>query len=129
MTAFYEPCYESGKAVRWGIGMADQSMFAVASLWREWESEAGTEASFTQLTMNADDDPLMRRCHKPGDDKRALVIVPQAEWGEWLDCRYPEYVCSFLRRTHRADAVVEISCAAARQEIGAGGAGTYRPSP
>ena len=35
MTAFYEPNYESGKPVRWGIGMSDQSMFAVAGLWRE----------------------------------------------------------------------------------------------
>jgi putative SOS response-associated peptidase YedK len=39
MTAFYEPNYESGKPVRWGIGMADQSMFAVAGLWREWEAK------------------------------------------------------------------------------------------
>jgi putative SOS response-associated peptidase YedK len=97
MTAFYEPNYESGKPVRWGIGMADQSMFAVAGLWREWESEAGTEASFTQLTMNADDHPLMRRFHKPEDEKRALVIVPQAEWDDWLDCKDPEYARSFLR--------------------------------
>ncbi|USX25769.1 SOS response-associated peptidase [Oxalobacteraceae bacterium OTU3CINTB1] len=97
MTAFYEPCYESGKAVRWGIGMADQSMFAVAGLWREWEDEAGRTASFTQLTMNADDHPLMRRFHKPGDEKRALVVVPQAEWDDWLNCNDPEYARSFLR--------------------------------
>lgn len=97
MTAFYEPCYESGKAVRWGIGMADQSMFAVAGLWREWEGAAGPTASFTQLTMNADDHPLMRRFHKPGDEKRALVIVPEAEWDDWLGCTDPEYARSFLR--------------------------------
>lgn len=97
MTAFYEPCYESGKPVRWGIGMADQSMFAVAGLWREWESEAGKEASFTQLTMNADEHPLMRRFHKPGDEKRALVIVPQEEWDDWLECKDPERARSFLR--------------------------------
>ena len=97
MTAFYEPRYESGKAVRWGIGMADQSMFAVAGLWREWETETGPTASFTQLTMNADDHPLMRRFHQPGDEKRALVVVPQAEWDDWLNCSDPEYARSFLR--------------------------------
>jgi putative SOS response-associated peptidase YedK len=97
MTAFYEPSYESGKPVRWGIGMADQSMFAVAGLWREWEGEQGKEASFTQLTMNADDHPLMRRFHKPGDEKRGLVIVPQSEWDDWLSCGDPEYARSFLR--------------------------------
>jgi len=97
MTAFYEPNYESGKPVRWGIGMADQSMFAVAGLWREWDGESGPEHSFTQLTINADDHPLMRRFHKPGDEKRALVIVPQAEWDDWLGCADPEYARSFLR--------------------------------
>jgi len=73
MTAFYEPCYESGKAVRWGIGMSDASMFAVAGLWKEWETAAGSEYSFTQLTINAGEHPLMKRFHKPGDEKRALV--------------------------------------------------------
>lgn len=97
MTAFYEPNYESGRPVRWGIGMADQSMFAVAGLWREWDGEAGLEHSFTQLTINADEHPLMRRFHKAGDEKRALVIVPQAEWDDWLGCTDPEYARSFLR--------------------------------
>jgi putative SOS response-associated peptidase YedK len=63
--------------------MADRSAFAVAGLWRSWEGEAGPETSFTQLTMNADDHPLMRRFHKPGDEKRALVIVPKDEWDDW----------------------------------------------
>lgn len=97
MTAFYEPNYESEKPVRWGIGMADQSMFAVAGLWRQWDGEAGPEHSFTQLTINADEHALMRRFHKPGDEKRALVIVPQAEWDDWLECTDPEYARSFLR--------------------------------
>lgn len=97
MTAFYEPCYESGKAVRWGIGMADESMFAVAGLWREWEAEGSLEYSFTQLTINADDHRLMKRFHKPGDEKRALVIVPRNEWCDWLSCEDPEYARSFMR--------------------------------
>lgn len=97
MTAFYEPCYESGKPVRWGIGMADKSMFAVGGLWREWEGETGQEYSFTQLTINADEHELMRRFHKPGDEKRALVVVPQSEWDDWLNCNDLEYARSFLR--------------------------------
>jgi putative SOS response-associated peptidase YedK len=54
-------------------------------------------ASFTQLTINADEHALMRRFHKPGDEKRALVIVPQEEWDDWLGCKYPEYARTFLR--------------------------------
>ncbi|WP_309936099.1 MULTISPECIES: SOS response-associated peptidase family protein [unclassified Caballeronia] len=34
---FYEPSYETGKAVRWRIGMADGSPLAIAGLWREWD--------------------------------------------------------------------------------------------
>jgi putative SOS response-associated peptidase YedK len=97
MTAFYEPNYESGKPVRWGIGMADQSMFAVAGLWREWDGEAEPEHSFTQLTINADEHPLMRRFHKPDDEKRSLVVVPQKEWDDWLGGTDPEFARSFLR--------------------------------
>jgi putative SOS response-associated peptidase YedK len=96
MTSFYEPNYETGKPVRWGIGMADQSMFAVGGLWREWEGAAGPEYSFTQLTINADEHPLMRRFHQPGEEKRALVIVPQAEWDDWLGCTNPEFARHFL---------------------------------
>jgi len=97
MTAFFEPCYESGKPVRWGIGMADQSMFAVAGLWKEWEYDSGMEYSFTQLTINADEHPLMKRFHKPGDEKRALVIVPRDGWDDWLNCQNPEFARAFLQ--------------------------------
>lgn len=97
MMAFYEPCYESGKAIRWGIGMADRSMFAVGGLWREWDGPTGPEWSFTQLTINADEHPLMQRFHKPGEEKRGLVIIPQPEWDDWLHACDPEYARSFLR--------------------------------
>ncbi|XLZ71302.1 SOS response-associated peptidase family protein [Massilia sp. SR12] len=96
MTAFDEPCYESGAAVWWGIGMADQSPFAVAGLWNEWQTAEGPQHSFTQLTVNADEHPLMRRFHKPGEEKRSIVIVPEAEWDNWLGCRNPEIARSFM---------------------------------
>lgn len=98
MTGFYEPCYESGKAERWRIGMADGSPFAVAGMWRTWEREdGGFDSSFTQITINADEHPLMKRFHKPGDEKRTLVIIPPEEYGAWLRCRNPEEARSMLR--------------------------------
>jgi putative SOS response-associated peptidase YedK len=98
MMCFYEPGYESGKAERFGIGMQDDSMFSVAGLWREWAQPDGTLAtSFTQLTINADEHPLMRRFHKPGDEKRSLVVIPNEELDDWLACRDPELARSFLR--------------------------------
>jgi len=98
MHQFYEPNWESGKHERWKIVMADGSPFAVAGIWRTWNEPDGTMAeSFTQLTINADNHPLMRRFHKPGDEKRSLVIVPHDEWDDWLGCRNPELARSFLR--------------------------------
>ena len=46
---FYEPCYETGKAVRWRIGMGDGKPFAIADLWRSWNGPEGAELSFTML--------------------------------------------------------------------------------
>jgi putative SOS response-associated peptidase YedK len=31
--SFYEPCYETGKPIRWRIGRADGEPFALAGLW------------------------------------------------------------------------------------------------
>lgn len=97
MTAFYEPNYERGKCRWMGIGMADDSLFAVAGLWRAWPGPNGPQCSFTQLTINADDHPLMNRMQRPGDEKRSLVIVPQQDWDDWLNCRDPELARAFLR--------------------------------
>ncbi|AMP15919.1 SOS response-associated peptidase [Collimonas pratensis] len=98
MESFYEPSYETGSAVRWSIGLADQASFAVAGLWRAWYEPDGTTAhSFTQITVNADEHPLMKRFHKPGDEKRSLVIVPSSEYVEWLECQDPERARSYLQ--------------------------------
>ena len=40
--------------------------------------------SMTLLTINADGHPLMQRFHKPDDEKRSVVILPDAAWGGWL---------------------------------------------
>lgn len=98
MSCFYEPNYESGKPVRYGIAMHDESLFFVAGLWREWqEADGKLHTSFTQITINADEHPLMKRFHKPGDEKRSLVVLPPDELDSWLGCRDPELARSFLR--------------------------------
>lgn len=94
---FCEPNYESGRAQRWSIGMADDAPFCVAGLWRAWEeAEGGQSFSFTQITINADQHPLMGRFQKPGDERRSLVIVPRTEYGAWLNARDPEVARSML---------------------------------
>ncbi len=93
--AFYEPNWESGKAERWEIGMADGSPFYIAGLWRAWDD--GTRLSFTQITVNADEHPLMRRFHKPGEEKRSLVIIPRDQAEDWLEVGNPEIARAYLQ--------------------------------
>lgn len=96
MTGFFEPCYESGKAERWRISMTDGTPFAVAGIWQAWQEEQGYTFSFSQLTINADTHPLLRRMHKPGDEKRSLVIVLPEDYDAWLGCRDPELARTLL---------------------------------
>jgi putative SOS response-associated peptidase YedK len=97
MQCFYEPNWETGKHERWRIGMADRHDFAVAGLWCDWlEQDGSTSHAFTQLTINADTHPLMRKFHKPDDEKRSLVIIPPDDYDAWLNCRDPELARSFL---------------------------------
>jgi putative SOS response-associated peptidase YedK len=113
MRAFYEPCYETGAAVRWRIGIADDTDFAVAGLWRTWkELDGELSYAFTQLTINADNHPLMRRFHKPGDEKRSLVLLPSNDYDAWLNCRDPELARSFLRLYRNPWQAGDISLAA-----------------
>lgn len=97
MVRFFEPNWEQPAPVRWSIGMANGEPFAVAGLYREWEEEDGKKSfSFTQLTINADDDSLMKRFHRPSEEKRSLVIVPSADYDEWLGCMDPERARRYL---------------------------------
>jgi putative SOS response-associated peptidase YedK len=98
MHAFYEPNWETGEHIRYRIEMADKSPFAVAGLYRQWqEADGQVSFSFTQLTVNADEHSLMNRMHRPDDEKRSLVIIPETEYDAWLACRDPEAARSFLR--------------------------------
>lgn len=83
---FFEPNYESGKAVRWKIALASGEPFAIASLWERWTDPVSGEVvvSFSMLTRNADEHPVMKQFHKPGDEKRTPVILASDQFGDWL---------------------------------------------
>jgi putative SOS response-associated peptidase YedK len=83
---FYEPSYESGKAVRWKIQLASGNPFAIACLWDRWKDPQTGEVivSFSMLTVNADEHPVMRQFHKPGDEKRTPVVMAPHLHDHWL---------------------------------------------
>jgi putative SOS response-associated peptidase YedK len=69
---------------------------AIAGLWRAWAEPEGTAFSFTTLTINSDEHPLMRRFHKPGAEKRSVVILRPEQYDDWLGCRTTDEARSFL---------------------------------
>ena len=83
---FYEPNYESGKAVRWKIELATGDPFGIACLWDRWTNPVTGEliVSFSMLTVNADEHPVMCQFHKPGDEKRTAVIIAPELHDSWL---------------------------------------------
>ena len=60
---------------------------AIASIWDTWtEPETGELiVSFSMLTINADAHSLMRRCHKPEDEKRTVVPLCADLFDSWLN--------------------------------------------
>ena len=96
--AIYEPNYESGKAVWWRIQRADDAPMALAGLWerRSWD-DAAPEWSFTMLTVNADSHPLMRRFHRPGDEKRTVVVLDGDQIERWLHAEDAASIESLLK--------------------------------
>jgi putative SOS response-associated peptidase YedK len=97
--AIYEPNYESGKAVRWKIGTTDGEPFGIAGIWEYRSNGPGGQPliSFSMLTINADDHPLIRRFHRPEDEKRMVVILRPIEYASWLHAP-AEQLSSFLRQ-------------------------------
>ncbi|GAA5177500.1 SOS response-associated peptidase family protein [Niveibacterium umoris] len=94
----YEPNYESGKAVRWRIERADGEPFALAGLWeRRMNDEGPAHWSFSMLTVNADEHPFMRQFHKPGDEKRSVVVLDPDDYPGWLRARTEAEARSYLR--------------------------------
>ncbi|MES2152181.1 MAG: SOS response-associated peptidase family protein [Pseudomonadota bacterium] len=84
---FYEPNYESGKPVRWRIALADEQPMSIGGIW-EWRPngpDGQPLLSFSMLTINADEHPLMHRFHKPDEEKRMVVMLRPDQYGDWLE--------------------------------------------
>jgi putative SOS response-associated peptidase YedK len=95
--SFYEPCYESGKAVRTRIRQVNQAPMGIASIWDTWnEPNTGERiVSFSMLTINADQHPLMSRMHQAGEEKRSVVPLRPELFEDWLNAG-PDFAMQLL---------------------------------
>ena len=92
-TAFYEPCWETGRHIPWRFSRVDGEPWGLAGLWNTWADPATGELieSYTMLTINADGHPLMGRMHRPDptrppglQDKRSVVPIEFEDVDPWL---------------------------------------------
>jgi putative SOS response-associated peptidase YedK len=116
MENYFDPCWETGQAVRWRIGRADGEPFACAGLWEHWRDPATADiiTSFSLFTVNADGHALCSRMHRPGDEKRMPVIVEAADCEAWLHAA-TEQAPSFMRALRAAELVGEPAPLASRK--------------
>ncbi len=83
--AIFEPDWRTGKSVPTRIALSDGQPMGIAGLWARWRSPQGSIVhSYTMLTINADAHPLMNQFHKPGEEKRMVVILPEDRFDDWL---------------------------------------------
>lgn len=82
---FFEPDWRSGRAVPTAFRRADGAPMGIAGLWDRYRDQAGQwQESYTMLTINADQHELMREYHRPGDEKRMVVVLPDGAYEDWL---------------------------------------------
>ncbi len=85
--SIFEPCYETGRPVRWRIGHRDARPIGLAGIWDVKPGDAGKPPllSFSMLTVNADGHPVMQRFHKPTDEKRSVVFLHPEQYAAWIE--------------------------------------------
>ena len=87
MECFYEPLYTHGKSVRTAIRSRSSEPLGVACIWDTWRSSDEEEVltSFSLITINADEHPVMKSFHRPEDEKRTIVCLQPSLFNAWLD--------------------------------------------
>jgi putative SOS response-associated peptidase YedK len=84
--SFDEPNWESGRNVWWRFSRPDGQPWGLAGIWSTAMDPATGEIlpCYSMLTINAEAHPLMQRMHKPGEEKRMVVVLDPADWERWL---------------------------------------------
>jgi putative SOS response-associated peptidase YedK len=89
-----EPYWGTGKNVWWRFARRDGMAWALGGLWSHWTDPESGEvvASYTMLTQNCDQHPLLGLMHKPDpalppdrQDKRAVIPIEPTDWERWLN--------------------------------------------
>ena len=70
--------------------------FGVAAIYDYWKNPTDDWiTSFSLLTVNADNHPVMGRFHAPGDEKRSIVAIDPPFLDDWLKATTDEALSFF----------------------------------
>ena len=94
MESFYESNYEvgqKGKSIRYRIKRSDDQPCAAACIYERVFDRATGEIllSFSILTINATDHPVMKHFHKLDGETRSIVILQESDFQSWLTAEHP----------------------------------------
>jgi putative SOS response-associated peptidase YedK len=94
LDSFYEPSYATGKAERWKIQLETKEPFGIASIWDTWTDITSGEivTSFSMLTVNAAEHPVMNKFHRPDDEKRTPVVLNPEMFDDWLSAEVSQAI-------------------------------------
>ena len=108
LDAFYEPCYDTGKAQRSAIALESGEPMAIACLWERSTPVGSTQpvVSFSMLTINADDHPVMRQFHRPEDEKRSPLVLDAEGTRQWLSANTDQ--AAHILSTRRMPALMRV---------------------
>lgn len=92
--AIFEPYYETedSKPVRYRIQQPGEVPLGLAGIWEKWVNTESSEDLFSlaMITINADGHPVMSRFHRPGEEKRMVVMLDPKDYDGWLTCPVQE---------------------------------------
>ncbi|MDO7505754.1 SOS response-associated peptidase family protein, partial [Acinetobacter baumannii] len=94
--AIYEPKYINGKAHWYGIFRQDGKPFTLAAIYEETIIDEQKVRTMSLLTINADRHSFMKQFHKPDDEKRSIIVIPDHLRNDWLNCKHTDAPDFFL---------------------------------
>ena len=94
--AILEPKYIDGKPRWYEIAREDGLPFTMAAIYENAVINDQPIRSMSLLTMNAYQHPFMKQFHAPNHEKRSIIVIPEENRTDWLNCTSNEATQFFV---------------------------------
>ncbi|KFJ12921.1 hypothetical protein DR66_3770 [Delftia acidovorans] len=78
----------SNRSINWMFRRSDGMPAMLAGIYSEWFDPFSGEKipNYAVITQNAEAHPVLSLMHRPGREKRCVVVLEQQDWDAWLHC-------------------------------------------